>query len=68
MSNESRRLGGIRGQNVKNVRSNEDFEWITVDGMPLKRRRPHRKPAQAGPGHRDAVGSRAQPLSTIEPP
>ena len=46
MSSESRRLGGVRGQNVKNVRHDEDFEWLTVDGMPLKRRRPRRKPTK----------------------
>jgi len=27
MSNESRRLGGIRGQSVKTIRRDEDFEW-----------------------------------------
>ena len=43
MSSESRRLGGIRGQSVKTIRRDEDFEWITVDGMPMKRRRPRRK-------------------------
>jgi len=68
MSSESRRLGGIRGQNIKNVRRSEDFEWLTVDGMPLKRRRPPPQARQAGPGHRDALGSGTQPLSTIEPP
>jgi hypothetical protein len=44
---DSRRLGGARGQLVKPVRRDEDFEWITVDGVPMKRRRARRKPAPA---------------------
>ena len=66
MSSESRRLGGVRGQNVKNVRHDEDFEWLTVDGMPLKRRR---KPVPVNTINRTMTPSKKTPKpEAAQPP